>query len=351
MTSTIRELLTEAQAAESQKDFAKAIQLLKEAERYYRERQLDGRAEQMARNVTRLVQAHGPIGDGFGDELMDGAPTVPGGAALSPYERGPQLADPALEAWCSFCCKPKQEVGELVAGPAGAFICRSCVAVSAVLHGGSAEPVPPRAVLKHRPALEPKRLHELPSQRQARERWERRRPKVGLVVGPSGSGKSSFVEGLGRPVAAPFERLPEADVLAVDLSAPLGPDDELRLLRWLEEHPHRQLMLASPGDAPAPLLVLRGEHGEEPVYDSKALGQAVSGRLSDAMLGKVEQLLPLSMPDRAALEALARALLTNRGVELSDAALGQLVEHAERSGRSTHELVALVSRIPPGRYA
>ncbi len=351
MTSTIRDLLTQAQAAEARQDLSEAIRLLKEAEQYYRERQLDGRAQQMARNVARLEAARGPVSDGFGDELLDGSSGVPGGAALAAVERGPQRADPALEAWCSFCCKPKQEVGDLVAGPAGAFICRSCVAVSAVLHGGSAEPVLPKAAERHRPALEPKRLHELPAQRQARERWERRRPKVGLVVGPSGSGKSALVEALGRPVTRPFERLPDADVLVVDLAQPLGPDEELRLLRWLEEHPRRQVMFSSPGDAPTPLLVLKGEHGDEPVYDTQALSAAVGGRLSDAVLAKVEQLLPLTMPDRPALEALARALLENRGVQLSDAALNQLVDHAERSGRSTHEVVALVSRIPPGRYA
>lgn len=351
MTSTIRELLTQAQAAEAEKDYGLAVRLLKEAERYYRERQLEGRAEQMARNVARLEEARGASGDGFGDELLEDSATMPGGAALSPYDRGPQLAAPALEAWCSFCCKPKQEVGDLVAGPAGAFICKSCVAVSAVLHGGSAEVAAPRAALKHRPALEPKRLHELPAQRHARERWERRRPKVGLLLGPAGSGKSALLEAMGRPVRTPIERLPEADVIAVDLSQPLGPDDELRLLRWLEEHPQRQLMFASPGDAPQPFMVLRGEHGDEPVYDTKALSHAVGGRLSDAVLARVEQLLPLTLPDREALESLARGLLVNRGVELSDAALAQLVDQAERSGRGTHELVALIARIPPGRYA
>jgi len=47
----------------------------------------------------------------------------------------PVLADPAQAAWCSFCCRPGQEVGSLVAGPAGAYICRGCVERAQALLG------------------------------------------------------------------------------------------------------------------------------------------------------------------------------------------------------------------------
>jgi ATP-dependent protease Clp ATPase subunit len=49
--------------------------------------------------------------------------------------RQASLADPRMDAWCSFCCRPKQEVGQLVAGPAGAFICGSCVLLATELLG------------------------------------------------------------------------------------------------------------------------------------------------------------------------------------------------------------------------
>src|SRR6218665_527645 len=57
-------------------------------------------------------------------------------------ERGPTRADPSLDAWCSFCCRPRAEVGPLVAGPAGAFICAACIGESGGLLGGVA-PRPP----------------------------------------------------------------------------------------------------------------------------------------------------------------------------------------------------------------
>ncbi|MFN7134008.1 MAG: ClpX C4-type zinc finger protein, partial [Myxococcales bacterium] len=42
------------------------------------------------------------------------------------------------DCWCSFCCRPKAEAGPMIAGPAGAFICRGCIAASARLSGGEA---------------------------------------------------------------------------------------------------------------------------------------------------------------------------------------------------------------------
>lgn len=50
--------------------------------------------------------------------------------------RVPVLAPAELEAWCSFCCRPKAEIGQVVQGPAGAFICRSCANLAVGLLGG-----------------------------------------------------------------------------------------------------------------------------------------------------------------------------------------------------------------------
>ncbi|MFY0575538.1 ClpX C4-type zinc finger protein [Cystobacter fuscus] len=108
-------------------------------------------------------------------------------------ERGPTRADPALEAWCSFCCRPRTEVGPLVAGPAGAFICAACIGESSSLLGG----VTARAA-SARPRASRPVTQELLGQAEARARLESGLAAGGrrvLVLGPEGSGKST---GCGR---------------------------------------------------------------------------------------------------------------------------------------------------------
>ena len=104
----MRQLVMSAQAAERVGDLALAQQLLEEAARACEEAGRETRAAQLRRHVQRL------------QETLPGEPNKPF------LERLPVLADPAQPAWCSFCCRPATEVGRLVAGPAGAFICRSC---------------------------------------------------------------------------------------------------------------------------------------------------------------------------------------------------------------------------------
>src|SRR5712692_5765156 len=143
-----REYIREAQTAEIQGDKAQAIELLRKAADLYQREGKAMRAAQMLRHAQRLG----------GDELedLDSSPPMPDLAAAKVYhlpdspaspapppspapsadlegatlrklvERGPTLAIPALRAWCSFCCRPSDEVGAVIAGPAGAFICRSC---------------------------------------------------------------------------------------------------------------------------------------------------------------------------------------------------------------------------------
>jgi len=356
MASEIRELLAAAQEAEVHGDTPRAVRLLHQAASWYRERELGPRAEQMLRHIDRLERRPGPpepAGDdgfGFGDELLDGpAPPARRRTELTIPERGPALADPALDAWCSFCCRPRGEVGPLVAGPAGAFICRGCIAAASAIAGGEGAPLPPVGPAPaQRPAV--RVLVELPSQRRARERLEGRAPRVALVLGPEGAGKSAFLQSLGAPLRPPFERI-EGDTLLVEVAAPLAADDEARLLGWLEEHPRRRAVLAVRGAAPKPVLVLQGERGEEPVYDTDSLRGAVSGLLSAALLAKVEAVLALEAPDEAALAGLAKALLAARETTLPEEALAQLVQLAARSGRGAHELAALLGRIPKGRWS
>lgn len=399
----IRELLSAAQQAEIRGDKPEAIRLLREAAAAFRDRDMASRALQMLRQIRRLEgvpvddlededTATGvrpgprvPPGDelGFGDSLMpdggfasdepedtdEGDEPEPRTWGLSDEEedeapisrrrigrtlveqRGPQPADPAIDAWCSFCCRPKVEVGALIAGPAGAFICATCVRASVALLDGEDVP-PPRSTPPSAPvsdALQAPPRIALPAQEAARARFERARPKLALVVGPEGSGKSTFLRTLAIPVEPPLERL-MGDVVAIDLTAPLSSADEAKLLRWLDEHPQRRAILAARGAVPRPVLVLKGEHGDEPVFDTAALGESVT-HLSPAGLARVDAVLPLDPPDRAALEALARALLEVRGVALHDEAVTQLVDLAEKAGRGAHELAALIARIPPGRYS
>lgn len=290
---------------------------------------------------------------GSGVRARAGEPGVglstPGGRPLDDprFDRGPQPADPAIDAWCSFCCRPRGEVGALIAGPAGAFICGGCLVVAGRL---MALPMP-TPLPQSRPSSRSRVVAgpELPAQAHVRSQLERRRPKVALVLGPEGAGKSVLLERLGRPAARPFVRV-DGDSALVDLSTPLTPEEESALQAWLDGHPDRRAVLATRGAAPTPVLVLQGEHGEEPVYDTASIHQAVASHLSPSILSRVDSVLPLPAPDRAALRHLAQSLLAARDVELPEDALESIVGLAERSGRGARELAALIARIPAGRY-
>ena len=142
-----RELLQSAQAAEREGDLARAGALLEQAARIYESTGHDFRAAQMRRHVERL----GPLawaGARGVEELPGGVEERPESADREPvpgvdrtlFERTPTLADPALEAWCSFCCRPSREVGALVGGPSQAYVCRGCVELAASLLDGATQP-------------------------------------------------------------------------------------------------------------------------------------------------------------------------------------------------------------------
>jgi hypothetical protein len=385
MSSEIRSVLAAAQEAEAHGDLPRAITRLQQAAEFYRARRMERRAAQMERHIDRLEgrsvsvpldeihdssmalfdedddavshvledspfggESHEPEDDGlgFGDELLDASRRATVLRDESPFDRGPQPADPAIDAWCSFCCKPRNEVGSMIAGPAGAFICANCVTTSAKLMA-----LPTPALPLHQPHVfeSGEARSELPSQRAARSTWDRRKPRVALVVGPEGAGKTVFLRSLGEPVDRPFSRA-EGDIALVDLATALTSDEETALHRWLDAHPRRRAVLAARGDAPTPVLVLQGDQGEEAIYDTDALHRAVASQVSAQLLSRVDSVLPMTAPDREALTHLGKSLLAAREIDLPDAAVDSLISLAERSGRGARELAALIARIPAGRY-
>ncbi len=109
MADDVRQLLMSAQAAERTGDLRLAQELLEQAARACQAGGRAARAEQLLRHARRLAE------------------TLPGDGTRPFLERVAVLAEASQSAWCSFCCRPSTEVGRLVAGPAGAFICRGCV--------------------------------------------------------------------------------------------------------------------------------------------------------------------------------------------------------------------------------
>lgn len=351
----IRNLLNAAQQAELHGKKDEAIHLLREAAAWYRDRQMLKRAAQMLRQARRVEgvddEDEGAAVFGFGSAFEGDAlqaPSTPPAPQGVPDEalrtdgkvlieqRSPQLAAPALDAWCSFCCRPKAEVGPLVAGPAGAFVCRDCVGLSADL---LQRPLPvPRATAPD-PAWTVTALpFELRAQRRARLRFTRARSRLALVIGPEGTGKSAWLRSLGE----------QPDLRRVEVRDRLGADAEAELLRWLDA-PARAAFLELRAPVPPPALVLQGEDGEEPLHDTASLVEAVP-QLSLALLGRVDAVLPFDPPLAEELAELAQALAEARGVWLPRPALAQLVGLAQRAQRGAHELATLIARIPPGKY-
>src|ERR1700687_1275526 len=158
MASDVREYLRAAQAAEIRGDKASGAEILKAAAEAFQKAGNDPRAQQMLRHVARLKGNPAPewvdpaqperacevnSEARSAADLPEAAPR--GGRrsrAAEPEfaERAPALADPDAAAWCSFCCRPRAEVGPLVAGPAGAFICAACAGESSSLLGGPRRP-------------------------------------------------------------------------------------------------------------------------------------------------------------------------------------------------------------------
>ncbi len=322
-----------AQQAETRGDRPEATRLLRSAADWYQHRNLSTRAQQMLRQARRVageaVELAADERLGFGDELEEDGPVpkyeLPEGLVdrlldepSRPLveQRGPAAADPALDAWCSFCCRPKSEVGALVAGPAGAFICAGCVGRSAQLVGAA-----PTGRCEAGAAADAL----LPTQRRALERVRRRKPRFVLVIGVEGSGKSTLLKHLRDDGLATYrvdERsaIERGDAMVVEVRA----------------------------TPPTPALVLCGPDGEEPIYDTQSLAAVVD--LPFETLARVDAVLVLPPPTEAELRGLAQALLAAKGAVLAESAIDALARLAFASGRGVRELVALVARVPAGRY-
>jgi hypothetical protein len=268
-------------------------------------------------------------------------------------ERGPSRADPAIDAWCSFCCRPFAEVGELIAGPAGAFICVSCARESTALLGS--QPVP------HAPAREPLPApRELVGQGTAQTLLERALAQGArriLVLGAEGSGKSTWMRslvGAGRAVtgdaARPEAPFPGALLVLEDVDR-LAPPVQEALATWLEAQPAPGVVLTARGDAAPPVLTLKEGALRLPVHTDEALAQATGGTLTPRLLRCVGPVLWLARPDAALLEQVARARLQEQeGLQLPEAALRALALQAADSGGAGHALESLLGRLVTGSW-
>ncbi|MFT3708639.1 MAG: ClpX C4-type zinc finger protein [Archangium sp.] len=333
--SDIRNLLSRAQEAEVKGDKREAADFLRKAAAWYRDRDMLRRAGQMLRQARRVEgveeeeeereEGEQPAPEEKPDAIFGFGEDFEAGAASLIEKRTPQLADPDADAWCSFCCRPKSEVGQLVQGPAGAFICEGCTSLSSSLRG---------RVTTSEVELS-KLSFELPAQRRARERFTRLRSRLALVVGPTGSGKSIWVQSIAHP-----------DVRIVEATRAF---DHAGVAEWIAS-PQRSAVLVVTANVPAPSLVLQGEHGPEPLHDTAALVSALP-QLPPTLAAQIDAVHAFDTLTEAELLSLARHVAQLRGVGLDDDVLSRLVSISARAGRGAHELVTLVHRIPPGRYS
>ena len=377
-----RELLQSAQAAEREGDLARAVSLLEQAAQLYEETGHPSRAAQMRRQVERLA----PGGASAGLPAVavpEREPAWDLGPGL--VERTPTLADPALEAWCSFCCRPAREVGRLVAGPAQAFICRAYRPGDGLLaasgsersspvdgrdSGGAAAAVPgdtpPATTLSFgapegavsRPASArsadlaslglPRRLaggalEALRTQRGSAQRIEEAlaagHARV-LLVGPTGSGKSTWLRhwaerGLGSAWDGTGS-LPEEGALLVDDVDRLEPPARRALARAL---PTRSVVLSLDATLPAPGKEIDGRrvHGSDEV-DSVA-GEWLPGSVLDGLT-----LETFELPGVEELRTLADRWRAPDGSGATREAREEALRVAESSPRRAHALHALLLR-------
>jgi hypothetical protein len=275
------------------------------------------------------------------------------------FDRGPTRADPTLDAWCSFCCRPRTETGDLVAGPAGAFICKACLAESLSLLG-DVVPVPLPA--RPRPVETAGAGMELVGQAEARTLLEvalQAGARCLLVVGPEGCGKSVWFQQLqrqGQGALTPFSALEQASAqvpLLVEDVDRLDATAHAALSTFLARSPRHTVLLSARGTRPEkPGPLLRGEAGLLPVPTTAALGQAVRGAVPGAVLEHVQVLLPLQAPTQAEYVEIARRRLALRepAVSLSEDALKAFAAEVVRSPRAGHELHALLNRVLAGTW-
>ncbi len=364
-----RQLLQSAQAAEREGDLARAGALLEQAARVYESTGHTARAAQMRRHLDRLgpaarAAARGveePPGGGNGrSETANGHEPLPGlDRAL--VERTPTLADPALEAWCSFCCRPSREVGALVAGPAQAYVCRGCVELAASLLAGvgpSVDPERPAATGEARPTGSvrgsasqiPNRTgtsgalpEPLPTQAEAVKRIEAAlaagHARV-LLVGAAGSGKTTWLHtwasrGLGTSWDG-TEPLPEYGALLVDDVDRLEPAARRQLARVLRTRP---MVLALDATLPEPGEKIGGRRVHAPEQVESLAGSWLPGPVLDGLA-----LECFRAPGEDELRLLAGWWRAPDGSPAQPDALEEALRLSVRSARAAHALHALLLR-------
>lgn len=275
-------------------------------------------------------------------------------------ERGPTRADPAIDAWCSFCCRPRVEVGELVAGPTGSFICATCVGESGGLLG--LEGVAPGRARPSRRRETQAEVAGLVGQPEARELLERAL-QVGarrvLVVGPVGTGKSVWFRQLERQERGTLMTLETLEqgaggpvVLVEDVDR-LSPEAQERLSSFLARHPERTVLMSARGSLGAPKLLLQGAEGRLPVLSTRALSEGVLNAVPVSLLEQIQTAIPLQVPTHEEFMEIARQWVGPRAplLALSDDLLAALASEAAVSPRAGHELSALLARVPEGAWS
>ncbi|RKI40256.1 hypothetical protein D7Y27_20735 [Corallococcus sp. AB004] len=307
-------------------------------------------------------------------------PVVPGGLLRSPdedtspvhaepprgrrrekriIERGPTRADPALDAWCSFCCRPRGEVGDLVAGPAGAFICKGCLGESQGLLGDVVAPSPVRKPVVEEPRAGAVEMVGHDEVKTLLERTVQAGARCLLLVGPEGCGKSLFFQTLqrrGQGVLASVDALestPGTEPLLVEDVDRLEPRAQAALTAFLANRPARAVVMSARGAVSSLGLWVRGEGGSLPVPTTAGMIEAVQGTVPVSLLERVQVLLPVRRPTVPELVEVARRTLALRqpAVTLSEEVLGAFAAEAVRSPRAGHELQALLSRVYAGSWS
>ncbi len=275
-------------------------------------------------------------------------------------ERGPTRADPTLDAWCSFCCLPRAEVGELVAGPTGSFICSGCVGESGGLLGLEGQVAArPRTTRRKEELAE---AMELVGQQDARALLERALQAGArrvLVIGPVGTGKTVWFRELASQehgTLVTLEALEQGTggpvVLVEDVDR-LPPEAQERLGAFLARHPERTVLMSARGSLGTPRLVLHGAAGSLPVLGTRALSEGVLGAVALSLLEQVQLAIPLQVPSQSELIEIARRRLAPRASELSvtEEVLAAIAAEAASSSRSGHELSALLTRLLAGAWS
>jgi hypothetical protein len=368
MASDVREYLRAAQAAEIRGDKASAAEILKAAADAFLKAGNDPRAQQMLRHVARLKgdpapgEAPRPETASDRDDEVSGMTreVSPRGErrsrAADPEfaQRVPSLSDPHAPAWCSFCCRPRGEVGQLVAGPAGAFICSACAGESISLLGGPRRPTSIAPIASGAPSAPPlsRRQGEAVSSLQAALREGIR---LVLLVGGEGSGKTTCLRalqahGLGRYVeTVDGAEAGAAETLLLDGGEGLSAEAFDRLSALVGSHSF-PCVLAVRGLAPSIGLRLRDGDRCVGLYTTDELARATVEGIPRALLRLAQSAVVLAAPDAEELSQIAIHLLQEKGAAVSSGLLSWLAGEAFKSGHGGHELKALVDRVPRGAW-